>query len=101
MARQTKIVNMSLPPEIYAQVDEMAKQKGISRSQLLKEALKAYIASERRWQQIRKWGEETAERLGIKDEGDNRILECAVEGKAQYIVTGDRRHFWLYKNIRE
>ena len=25
----------------------------------------------------------------IKDDSDNRILECAVEGKADYIVSGD------------
>lgn len=70
MARQTKIVNMSLPPELYTQVDEMAKQKGVSRSQLLKEALRIYIVEEKRWQQIRKWGKETAKRLGIKNEKD-------------------------------
>lgn len=26
------------------------------------------------------------------DEDDNRILECAVEGKVKYIVSGDKRH---------
>ena len=26
------------------------------------------------------------------DEADNRILECAVETSADYLVTGDRRH---------
>ncbi|MDO8736928.1 MAG: putative toxin-antitoxin system toxin component, PIN family [Thermoleophilia bacterium] len=26
------------------------------------------------------------------DESDNRILECAVESKAEYIVSGDQRH---------
>ena len=26
------------------------------------------------------------------DEADNRILECAVESKANFIVTGDRKH---------
>ena len=25
------------------------------------------------------------------DESDNRVVECALEGKAGYIVTGDRR----------
>jgi putative PIN family toxin of toxin-antitoxin system len=25
-------------------------------------------------------------------ESDNRILECAAEGKAQYIVSGDKQH---------
>ena len=26
------------------------------------------------------------------DEPDNRVLECALEGKAQYIVSGDEHH---------
>jgi predicted nucleic acid-binding protein len=25
-------------------------------------------------------------------DSDNRVLECAVEGKADYIVTGDKKH---------
>jgi metal-responsive CopG/Arc/MetJ family transcriptional regulator len=70
MSRQTKIVNMSLPFDIYAQVEVLAKQRGVSKSQLLKDSLKQYIASERRWQQIRQWGEETVRRLGIKDDAE-------------------------------
>lgn len=27
-----------------------------------------------------------------RNEADNRILECAVEASADYIVTGDRQH---------
>ena len=27
-----------------------------------------------------------------EDEADNRILECAVEAKAQYVVSGDEHH---------
>lgn len=27
-----------------------------------------------------------------KDDSDNRILECAVEGQAQYIISGDTQH---------
>ncbi len=75
MARTTKIVNFSLPPEIYKEVEELARQRETSRSQVLREALKRYIASERRWQQLRKWGEETKGRLGMKDEDDvERII---------------------------
>jgi len=70
MARTTKIVNLSLPPQIYKQVEALAKQRETSRSEILREALKQYVASERRWQQIRKWGEEIAKKLGIKDEED-------------------------------
>lgn len=70
MARRTKIVNMSLDPEMYQEVDELARQRGASRSEILRQALNQYIASEKRWQQIRRWGEESARKLGIKDEKD-------------------------------
>jgi len=33
-------------------------------------------------------------------EDDNRILECAVEGKAQYIVSGDKRHLLPLKEYK-
>lgn len=28
----------------------------------------------------------------IKDKADNRILECALKGKADFIVSGDKKH---------
>jgi putative PIN family toxin of toxin-antitoxin system len=33
-------------------------------------------------------------------DSDNRILECAVEGKAQYIVSGDKRHLLSLKEYQ-
>ncbi len=81
MSRTTKIVNFSIPPELFSEIEKISKEKGTSRSQLLKEALTMYIASEKRWQRIRKWGEETRERLEIKDESDidNLIHEFRKE----------------------
>ena len=37
-----------------------------------------------------------------KDEDDNRILECSVEGKAQYIVSGDKHLLSLkeYQSVK-
>ena len=75
MARKTKIINLSLPQDIYAQVEELADQMEVSKSELLRKALKRYVASEMRWQRIRKWGEETAKKLNIEDEDDvDRII---------------------------
>jgi predicted nucleic acid-binding protein len=35
-----------------------------------------------------------------KDEADNRFLECAQTAEAEYVVTGNIKHFpTLYKNI--
>ncbi len=38
----------------------------------------------------------------VKDDDDNRVLEAAIEGKCQYIVTGDRELLDLgsFKGIR-
>ncbi|RLE06552.1 hypothetical protein DRZ78_04515, partial [Candidatus Aerophobetes bacterium] len=33
-------------------------------------------------------------------EDDNRILECGVEGKAQYIISGDKRHLLPLKEYQ-
>jgi predicted transcriptional regulator len=75
MARKTKIAKLSLPQDIYVQLEELADQMGISKSEFLRKALKQYVASEMRWQRIRKWGEETAKRMNIKDEDDvDRII---------------------------
>jgi len=75
MARKTRVVNLSLPQEIYRQVEELADQMEISKSELLREALKQYVVSERRWRQIRQKGQETAREFSIKDEDDvDRIV---------------------------
>ena len=79
--RRTKIVNMSLQPKIYGELDELARQRGASRSEILRQALEQYIASEKRWQQIRRWGEETAEKYGIKDENDVERIREESQGK--------------------
>ncbi len=46
--------------------------------------------------------EPTVRRDVFRDEPDNRILECAVEGKAELIVTGDKAMLAIgeYEGIR-
>ena len=34
------------------------------------------------------------------DESDNRVLECAVQSKAEYIVSGDQQHLLPLKNYQ-
>ncbi len=73
MPRTTKILNFSIPPDLFSEIERISKEKGTSRSQLLKEALEMYIASQNRWKRIRSWGEETRKKLGI-EESDIDIL---------------------------
>ncbi len=35
------------------------------------------------------------------DDADNRILECALEGSAKYIVSGDKRHLLSLAKYKE
>ena len=35
-----------------------------------------------------------------RDSSDNRILECALEAKADYIVSGDIKHLQSLKNFQ-
>lgn len=39
------------------------------------------------------------EKIKVKDD-DNRILECALEAKADFLVTGDRKHILPLRNFR-
>ena len=48
MARTTKIITLSLPPEMAAQIEKLRKEEGRTRSELLREALRR-CAEEREW----------------------------------------------------
>ena len=68
MVRKSKIVNISLSPEIYRLANKLAQKNQVSRSEFFRRALKQYVFSQNRWEEIRKWGFETAKRMNIKDE---------------------------------
>ena len=42
------------------------------------------------------------ERLQVvrKDPADNRVLECAAEARADYLITGDKRHLLPLKKFQ-
>ncbi len=86
MPRKTQIVNMSLPLEIYEEVEKLAKKKKTSKSGILKESLEQYIKQEQQWNLIYKWGEEKAISLGIKDEKD---VEKLIQEYRQQLEQGD------------
>ena len=83
MARSTRIVNMSVDVGLYEIVGRFAREKGTSRSAVLREALKQYVAAETRWGELFQWGEDSAGRAGVRTDADvERIVheyreECA------------------------
>jgi CopG family transcriptional regulator/antitoxin EndoAI len=67
--RATKILNISLPPEMYEEIEQMAREESRTKSELMREAFRQYQFN-RRWRLLRRWGEETALRLGIQSDDD-------------------------------
>ena len=74
VTHKTRVLNVSLPPEIYDAVEEIAQAENRTKSELVVEAIRHYQFV-RRWRVIRQWDAETAERIGIKnDEELERFL---------------------------
>lgn len=72
--RTTRIVSLSLPPELVREAQRIAKQEGRTKSELFREALRRYV-EERRWRGLQRYGAGRARGVGMS-EGD---VERAVE----------------------
>ena len=68
MARDQRTVTVSLPPRFVREVDSLARKEGRSRSELVREALRQYIARGERWDQIFSYGEKVARKAGLTPE---------------------------------
>ena len=64
MAQLTKSITFSIPPDMAVRVDEVMKEQGRSRSDLLREALRRYI-EECEWRRLLDYGEQRARDLNI------------------------------------
>ena len=52
--RKTRVLNISLPPEMYADIEEIADAENRTKSELMREAFRHYQFT-RRWRLIRQW----------------------------------------------
>ena len=82
MARVTKTLTVSLPPQIYEEVERLAKQERKTKSELFRDMISAYedYLDERRWRRLRRLGKETAKRLNITSEEDIERLVHEARG---------------------
>lgn len=82
MARVTKTLTVSLPPQIYEEVERLAKEERKTKSELFRDMIGAYedYLDERRWRRLRRLGKETAKRLNITSEEDIEKLVHEARG---------------------
>lgn len=77
ITRTTTVVSVSLPPPLVRQLDALRKKSGTSRSSIVASLIERY-AMEKQWNEIRRWGEETAQKFRITSEDDiARILDAS------------------------
>ncbi len=73
--QKRRILNISVPPELYKAIEETARDEHRTKSELIREAFRHYQFV-RHWRTVRMWGSETAARLGIHtDEELEQLLE--------------------------
>jgi len=79
--RTTQPITVSLPLTLLQETQRLAREESRTRTDVIRDALHQYLTS-RRWQRLRQWGAETADRLGLKSEADlQRLLDDARAGQ--------------------
>ena len=74
MARVTKTVTLSLPPEMDKKISAMLKKEGRTRSELFREALRRYM-EEQEWKEITRYGRMKAKERGITEDQVEDIVD--------------------------
>ena len=71
-----KILNISLPPELYREVEKLSREQAKAKGEFVREVIRQYVATDKRWKKIRKWGEESARKIIVKNQRDvEEIIE--------------------------
>ena len=75
MARVTKTVTLSLPPEMDKKISALLKKEGRTRSELFREALRRYM-EEQEWKEVTRYGGMRAKEKGITEDQVEDIVDA-------------------------
>jgi CopG family transcriptional regulator/antitoxin EndoAI len=71
--RATKVTLLSLPPKLLREAERVARREGRTKSELLREALRRYVADSR-WKELQEFGRSQARKLKIKESDVERLV---------------------------
>jgi metal-responsive CopG/Arc/MetJ family transcriptional regulator len=82
MSRLTKTLTVSLPPQVYREVENLAKLERKTKSELFRDMVAVYedYLDEKRWLRLRRKGRQTVSELGLKSEADIERLVHEARG---------------------
>jgi CopG family transcriptional regulator / antitoxin EndoAI len=72
--RASKLVTISVFPELLEKVDEIAKAESRTRSELWREVMRRYVA-EKELARLQGYGNRQAKKLGIKEKDVQRLVD--------------------------
>lgn len=75
MGRATKTITISIPPEMEAQIEELMRLEGRTRSELLREALRRYVR-DREWRELLRYGQRKAQEASITEDEIEDIVDA-------------------------
>ena len=79
---KTQTFNIVLPQDLVSKVDKVAKKEYRNRSELIREALRIYLADQEQWSEIFAYGRKQATKVKVKSEKDiDRIVGNIRHGK--------------------
>jgi len=78
--RTSRVLSLSLPPELVREAERVAKQEGRTKSELFREALRRYI-DERRWRELQRYGASRARRRGMTEAGVEQAVQEFRRGR--------------------
>jgi CopG family transcriptional regulator/antitoxin EndoAI len=82
MARTTKTMTVSLPPQIYEEIERLAKLERKTKSELFRDMVRVYEdhLDEERWKRLKRVGRATSRRYRLASEEDIERLVHEARG---------------------
>ena len=82
MGRTTKTLTVSLPPQIYEEIERLARLERKTKSELFRDMVRVYEEhlDEERWQRLRRLGRVTAGKYRLSSERDIEKLVHEARG---------------------
>ncbi|GAI65249.1 hypothetical protein ES705_46310 [subsurface metagenome] len=75
MERTTKIISLSVPPEMAEKIQELMKKEDRTRSELIRETIRRYI-EQQEWKEILRYGRIKANEKGIAENQVEDIVDA-------------------------
>ena len=72
--RNTKLISISILPELLEKLDELAREESRTRSELMREALRRYIA-DKEGERLRRYVRAKAKALNLKAADVERLVD--------------------------